>query len=208
MSNDSNQTNSNSGQNQKSVQEAQTVAERRPLREPVRQRVQEPVHTVDHPVDVRRPREKKDSNIGEYAKFSILAVFLCATPFVIYLLIPLIFGQIVPAVLGSNLPTDVPVTPGDQVVQPESGETPAGGLSTDPEVGIGGEATPVFVTPPALNATPDNVLVHIVRSGETLDIIAQQYGLTAAELATANNIENPNQIFSGQVLIIPQAGTP
>lgn len=44
---------------------------------------------------------------------------------------------------------------------------------------------------------------HTVQSGETLYSIAQQYGFTVDALAAANGIVNPNQIFVGQVLVIP-----
>ncbi len=48
---------------------------------------------------------------------------------------------------------------------------------------------------------------HIVRSGETLFRIALRYGITVDTLARANNIANPNQIYAGQTLIIPAAGS-
>lgn len=204
MSNDGNQTNANREQAQTSGQEAKTVAERPlPTGQPVRQRVQEPVQTAVRPVDTRRSLISRLFT-GENVKFGIMAVILVAVPFVIALLIPLIFGQIVPAVLGYNLPTSTPLAPGNPVVVPDTAETPTDGLTTDPQTGIGGEATPVPVTPPAGQATPDDVLVHIVRSGDTLAAIARQYGVTAEEIAAVNNLQDPNQIFSGQLLIIPQ----
>lgn len=45
--------------------------------------------------------------------------------------------------------------------------------------------------------------VHIVQSGESLTAIAQQYGVTAEEIITFNNISNPDAIYVGQELIIP-----
>jgi murein DD-endopeptidase MepM/ murein hydrolase activator NlpD len=47
--------------------------------------------------------------------------------------------------------------------------------------------------------------LHTVASGETLFRIADRYGLTMAEVATANNITDPTLIFAGQQLIIPGA---
>lgn len=47
--------------------------------------------------------------------------------------------------------------------------------------------------------------VHVVQSGEKLGIIARKYGLTVAELATANNISDPSRIRAGQQLNIPGA---
>jgi len=44
---------------------------------------------------------------------------------------------------------------------------------------------------------------HVVSPGETLYMIAQRYGLPAAELAAANGLSNPDQIYVGQVLFLP-----
>lgn len=44
---------------------------------------------------------------------------------------------------------------------------------------------------------------HEVQRGETLAIIAQQYGATIADIVQANDIANPNVISVGQVLTIP-----
>lgn len=43
---------------------------------------------------------------------------------------------------------------------------------------------------------------YIVKEGDTLSEIAQKYGTTYQELARINNIENPNVIYTGQVLKI------
>jgi len=44
---------------------------------------------------------------------------------------------------------------------------------------------------------------HVVKAGENLYRIAQQYGVTVAELQKANNLSDPNNIKAGQKLIIP-----
>ena len=49
---------------------------------------------------------------------------------------------------------------------------------------------------------------HTVRSGETLAGIAARYGTTAAALAKANGIANPNRIYVGSRLAVPTSGTP
>ncbi len=48
---------------------------------------------------------------------------------------------------------------------------------------------------------------HTVQRGETLATIADQYGLSVAQLAQANNLVNPNLIYAGQVLHIPDRNT-
>lgn len=45
---------------------------------------------------------------------------------------------------------------------------------------------------------------HTVQAGETLRRIAERYGVTVEALAAANQIVNPNLIFAGQVLLIPE----
>ncbi|MCO5190629.1 MAG: LysM peptidoglycan-binding domain-containing protein, partial [Anaerolineae bacterium] len=51
---------------------------------------------------------------------------------------------------------------------------------------------------------PDIQAKHMVRRGETLFRISLQYhGVTWQDIADANNIENPDLIYAGQVLIIP-----
>lgn len=44
--------------------------------------------------------------------------------------------------------------------------------------------------------------IHTVQAGETLRIIADFYGLTLEQLATANNITDVNAIYVGQTLTI------
>lgn len=48
---------------------------------------------------------------------------------------------------------------------------------------------------------------HTVTRGETLAGIAARYGTTAAALASANGIANPNRIYAGTRLSVPGAGT-
>jgi nucleoid-associated protein YgaU len=44
---------------------------------------------------------------------------------------------------------------------------------------------------------------HVVRSGETLSAIADQYDVTVDDIARANGITNPNRLRVGQELVIP-----
>lgn len=46
---------------------------------------------------------------------------------------------------------------------------------------------------------------YTVKPGDTLSEIAAQHGVTTAELAAANNLANPDRIFEGQSLTIPNA---
>lgn len=48
-----------------------------------------------------------------------------------------------------------------------------------------------------------NMCEHVVKPGDMLSGIAEQYGTTVAALMKANNISNPNIIYVGQKLVIP-----
>lgn len=44
---------------------------------------------------------------------------------------------------------------------------------------------------------------YVVQRGDYLNLIARKFGISAAVLAEVNKISNPNLIFPGQVLVIP-----
>ncbi|HOA25184.1 MAG TPA: LysM peptidoglycan-binding domain-containing protein [Aggregatilineales bacterium] len=47
---------------------------------------------------------------------------------------------------------------------------------------------------------------YVVQRGDYLNLIARKFGVSTSLLAQVNKISNPNLIFPGQVLIIPDAG--
>lgn len=61
------------------------------------------------------------------------------------------------------------------------------------------------VPAPTFDSPPSGGILghHTVRSGETLYCIARAYGVDPAAIATTNGIVNPNLIFPGMVLAIP-----
>jgi LysM repeat protein len=70
-------------------------------------------------------------------------------------------------------------------------------------------AEPVAVTKasasdmkPAPRASGESVK-HVVKSGETLGVIARKYQVSVGEIATANNISDPKKIRPGMELVIP-----
>jgi len=44
---------------------------------------------------------------------------------------------------------------------------------------------------------------HLVEAGETLSQIAERYGTTVEALARVNELEDPDIIYEGQILILP-----
>jgi len=45
--------------------------------------------------------------------------------------------------------------------------------------------------------------IHVVHPGETLWMISQRYGITAPQIVTANELEDPNRLVPGMALVIP-----
>ncbi|MBS9335171.1 LysM peptidoglycan-binding domain-containing protein [Fructobacillus sp. M1-13] len=56
-------------------------------------------------------------------------------------------------------------------------------------------------------ASADQVQQHTIKSGETLSAIAKLYNTTVAQLAEDNHIQNVNQIYAGENLVIGQAAS-
>ena len=76
-------------------------------------------------------------------------------------------------------------------------------------VWFGDQLPPPPPTPtPTLTPTPGpHLTFHVVQSGETLSSIAKVYGVSTWAIAYANRLRNPNLIYAGQVLVIPQTGS-
>jgi LysM repeat protein len=57
-------------------------------------------------------------------------------------------------------------------------------------------------------AQASDTICHTVRPGETVASIAAYYGVSASAIIQANNLWNPNLIYSGQCLLIPLPSRP
>ncbi len=53
---------------------------------------------------------------------------------------------------------------------------------------------------------PSGYAVHVVEPGDTLFSIARAYGVSPYEIAKANSLMDPNQLYPGQALVIPGGG--
>jgi carbonic anhydrase len=72
-----------------------------------------------------------------------------------------------------------------------------------PTEGAAAPPTATLTPEPQAGADPRILGVHIVRRGETLFAIGQAYGVHPAAIASENNLTNPNLIYTGQRLRIP-----
>jgi LysM repeat protein len=154
-------------------------------------------------------QEEEADARGEMLKFGVLVVVLLFTVLIIALLRPLIFGKVVPAVLGENQPAAPLVSSpseaetikqdaaAEEVEQEDVMEEPAVSPTDTPEETVAEPKNPEDF-PTAVPAQS-----HTVQPGETLSAIARQYSVTVSAIVTANNITNPNRINAGTELIIP-----
>lgn len=54
------------------------------------------------------------------------------------------------------------------------------------------------------SASAGGAIYHTVQPGQTLYSIAMHYGTTVWAISCANGLYNPNYVYAGQVLVIPQ----
>jgi LysM repeat protein len=114
---------------------------------------------------------------------------------------------------ATQVPTSAPGSPTETV----PAGTPAGSPQPAATATIGvpagetvtpAEPQPTTAPPPPSTPAPSQGVQHVVAWGETLDIIAARYGVSAQAIAAANNLSDPNLIRAGDVLIIPGAVEP
>jgi LysM repeat protein len=150
----------------------------------------------------------------EWARFGILIVVLIGAVLIIALSRSLIFGHIVPIVLGdgimSTLPQadlEPPVRVPPEVDEPTETETESAEEEVQtPLDAQTEEAVETEETEDESEAVlvPAESVTHIVKTGETLTSIAEQYDVTVNALVAANGLTAPNRIRIGEQLEIPQ----
>ena len=117
-----------------------------------------------------------------------------------------------PAAVG-QVPLDATPAPGETVVSALT-SVPAGEPTAESAVvaltAVEPPATtqlaPTPVPPATKPPAPDTggeTVVHIVKRGETLFSIAQEYGTTTKAIVQANDLSDASKIYSGQKLKIP-----
>jgi LysM repeat protein len=162
--------------------------------------------------------EEDFQNRGELVKFGVLALVLLGAVLIVALTRPLIFGHVVPAIMGDGRAPDVvePLPPADSVPDEDTAVDQTDDADTDPEVddasdsssetfipAIGGPDTTETEDEAAEDEAETAVIRYTVRPSDNLTKIAEQHGVTVQAIITLNNITNPNRIEAGTVLQIP-----
>jgi LysM repeat protein len=103
-----------------------------------------------------------------------------------------------PAILPTTDPALVPTTDPALIPTIDPALVPTTDPAAQPTVDPG---TGAQITPPATGQSS-----YTVVAGDTLFSIATDYGISIAELAAANNLDQNGLLTPGQVLVIPAAG--
>lgn len=151
----------------------------------------------------------------EYIKFGVLAAILLGTVFVLAVAQPLVFGRIVPAVMGEGQTGDAPLAVDETMPETMSEDTVEPGQPTavpvvNPEESEQGGGAPEAVEPqPESNETVEQPTavtgqIYVVQPGDTLNSIARQFNTSVEAITAANNIQNPDSLLVGTTLTIPQ----
>ena len=106
---------------------------------------------------------------------------------------------------ANNLTENSIIQPGEELVIPDCNSVEAvedadSMAETDDGTGTTSSIEPALSTTPL----PSGSTLHRVTTGETLSVIARQYGVSIQAIVDANNLVNPNALSIGQELIIPQ----
>ncbi len=81
---------------------------------------------------------------------------------------------------------------------------PPGSGATETATLPAGSPTPAADAGTPLTSSPGAQRTYTVQPGDTLSAIAERFGVTVAAIVEANGIEDPNLIFPGQELVIPE----
>ncbi len=98
---------------------------------------------------------------------------------------------------ANNMNAKSSLKPGQKLLIPAG--TAAPGVAFSSTV----ETAPKTAAAAAPKAAGKAAMKHIVKSGESLGVIARNYGVRAGDIAVANQISDPAKILAGTELIIP-----
>ena len=96
------------------------------------------------------------------------------------------------------------VPPPQSLITPTPASTPRPTASPAQTAAASPTLSPVRSPTPGPSPTPEvTPLVHVVQAGESISLIAVQYGTTVDAIIVLNGLQNPNLIVPGQELLIP-----
>jgi LysM repeat protein len=110
-------------------------------------------------------------------------------------------SQAVATVDPARLPTPTPVptpTPGPATPTPAATPSPSATPASTPTAQASASASPVESAGPT-----SSPISYVVKRGDRLGNIADQFGVTVDAIVALNHLDNPNHIEAGQVLLIP-----
>lgn len=103
---------------------------------------------------------------------------------------------------ANNIKTNAVLHAGQKLLIPGKATTPGTvGLAAESHSGAA-PTSPVKAADTAAMKSGETVK-HVVKPGESLSMIAQQYGVRQGDIAVANNISDPQKIRAGMELTIP-----
>lgn len=110
---------------------------------------------------------------------------------------------------ANNLKASAVLHPGQKLIIPGKAPVSAAPASTPAAAPKPAPATKAAPAARTSEATPraSGGTRHVVKPGESLSVIAKQYGVGTGDLAVANNITDPRKVRSGMELVIPAAGS-
>lgn len=114
-------------------------------------------------------------------------------------------GVINPGEAGAS-PTASAAASASPTPSPSASPTPTASPPPTPSPTLAATPAPTAVPTPVPTPTPPPPPVqttYVVQQGDTLAAIAQRFGTTVQALQAANGIADPDEIFVGQVLVIP-----
>ena len=99
----------------------------------------------------------------------------------------------------NNLKSNAALQPGQKLIIPGKSLGRTAALAAAPVAEPATGKSPAAATPKSSGGG----LKHTVKSGESLSMIAQKYGVRQRDLAIANNITDPLKLAAGKEIIIP-----
>ncbi|MEM7801943.1 MAG: LysM domain-containing protein, partial [Chloroflexota bacterium] len=170
-------------------------------------------------VEAERRTAILNNQSGEWTKFLLLLIVIGAILFIVWVLNPIIFGRVVPSVLGLDNPQETIVLPESEPSNDNEVTTGQEDISVEPvfidaeesdtgsvEEGLEPELTTEDVVNESAvdtDSPPAEDIIYTVQPGDTIISISETYDVSPVVLSTYNQLVNPNNIQAGTQIRIP-----